>query len=174
MHETVRPSGTVADDRSSKGVLWRAPSPFQNRMRDTARKRELTQNAYLTTGALFNELLLAQKPEGAPENVIRLVDAMNHTVAAGGDDMIVMDACRDADWKPLSALLEVLRDANVVGGIREQRSPALTPNALLYAFSFTKEGAEVWSLVGPVLLTVLSCTQQHGTDRSRKAPSKKG
>jgi hypothetical protein len=172
MHASVRPSAAVADDRSSKGVLWRAPSPFQNRMRDTARKRDLTQNAYLTTGALFNELLLAHTPEGAPEHVVRLVDAMNRVVTEGGDDMIVMDACREADWKPLSAFLAIMRDANVVGGIREQRSPALNPDALLYAFTFSKEGAEVWKLVGPVLLTVLTCTERHGSRPSGKAAPK--
>jgi hypothetical protein len=154
-------SYAVVDDRSSKGVLWRAPSSLQQRVRETAKELDLTQNAYLTTAAIFGELILRRRPEGKPECVIRLVAEMNRVAADSVGDMIVMDACHEKDWHDLQPLLDVLRAANLVGGVREERRPALAPEMVLYAFSFTRDGADVWNVIGRTVLNVLQCSTHH-------------
>ena len=83
---------------------------------------------------------------------------MNRVSADPVGDMIVMDACHERDWQDLQPLLDVLRAANLVGGVREERRPTLAPEMVIYAFSFTREGADVWNVIGPTVLAVLQCS----------------
>ncbi len=157
MNVADRPTGASSDDRSSKGVLWRAPLLLQNRIRNSAKSREITQNAYLTTAAIFGELVLFRKPDGRPENAIRLVAEMNRVAGEGGE-LIVMDAVHERDWADTRPLLDLLRDSDVISGLREERRPELAPEMVLYAFSFTRDGSEVWNTVGEAVLDLLKCS----------------
>ena len=153
----------AAGDRTSKGVFWRAPSPFQRRFRDSAKDLHISQNAYLTTAAIFGELVLKRRPEGKPENLLRLVEMMN--AAVRNQDHLVMDACHESDWVDLEGFIGVLQDANVVGGLRIETRGDFAEGMILYAFALTRDGTDVWKRVGNVMLAVLAAEKYGDVER---------
>ncbi len=153
------------DDRTSKGVFWRAPSQFQLRFRATAKSLDISQNALLTTAAIFGELVLLRPPEGEPENLLRLVDAMN--AATSGSDSLVMDACHRNDWKELQLFIDVLQDANVIGGVR-QETRDFAPDMILYALTLTPDGVDIWRRLAPVIRLVIAAGHEDDAKRMVK------
>lgn len=152
MHDSDRQVDGVADDRSSTGVLWRAPSSLRNRIRRSAKDLDWSQNTYLTTSAIFGELMIKRGPEGMPENVRTLFVHMNDAVARG--ERMVMDACHEKDWTTLYDVLSVLEDARLVRDVASRTPTGVDGSVVVYGFSFSREGMVVWKRVGP-LLTML-------------------
>jgi hypothetical protein len=117
----------------------------------------LSQNAYLTTAAIFGELVLTRRPEGKPRNLLRLIERMNAAVKK--NDVIVMDACPKADWADVEDFIAVLQDAKLVSGIHFEDRDEIAPNMLVYAFAITREGCDIWLRLGDVVHTVIAAEQ---------------
>ncbi|HTW84509.1 MAG TPA: hypothetical protein VMD91_10605 [Candidatus Sulfotelmatobacter sp.] len=152
MHDADRQVDRT-DDRSSTGVLWRAPSPLRNRIRNSAKALDISQNTYLTTTAIFGELMIKRGPEGMPENVRTLFVHMNEAVQRG--ERMVMDACHEDDWSTLQDVLSVLQDARLLRDVADRKPTGVDASVVVYGFSFTREGVVVWKRVGPLLTMLL-------------------
>lgn len=153
MHVADRQVDGGTDDRSSTGVLWRAPSPLRRRIRASAKDLELSQNTYLTTTAIFGELMIKRGPEGMPENVRTLFVRMNEAVERG--ERLVMDACHEKDWDTLNDVLSVLQDARLLRDVIDRKPTGVDGSVVVYGFSFSREGIAVWKRVGPLLTMLL-------------------
>jgi hypothetical protein len=153
MAEADRQVDGNTDDRSSTGVLWRAPSLLRRRIRNTARHLDISQNTYLTASAILGELMIARSPEGIPDNVRTLFVHMNEAVQRG--QRLVMDGCHVDDWTTLREVLGVLRDARLVRDVVERTPSGIDKNVMVYGFGFTKEGIVVWQHVGPLVTLFL-------------------
>lgn len=154
MHLNGREDRPHADDRTSKGVFWRAPSQFQERFRATARSLDISQNAHLTTAAIFGELVLVKQREGEPKNLLRFVDAMT-AVACSGKEPLVMDAIHRKDWNDIKSFIDVLQDANVIGSVRHE-TREFAPDMILYALTLTTEGVDIWMRLAHVIRIVIA------------------
>jgi len=160
------------DGEASRGVLWRAPTTLRNRIRQSAKSLDISQNAYITTTAIFGELMIARTVD-IPDNVRRLFVHMNESVADGS--RLVMDACYEEDWEAVYEALVVLSDANLLKDIIKRR-PVIERRAVdrgsdraaervpetkvvVFGFTFTREGMQVWKLIGPLIVNLLEAVR---------------
>jgi hypothetical protein len=133
---------------------------------------DISQNALLTTAAIFGELVLKRPKDGKPQNLLRLIDGMN--TATKGRDGLVMDACHREDWRDLKSFIDVLQDANVIGDVRTE-TREFAPDMTLYALTLTPDGMDIWKRLGATMRVVVAAGFEEDAAglvrRSRRARS---
>jgi|GEM_PF-3267781 len=146
-----------AGQTGSRSVLWRSPAGLQRRVRENAKELDLSQNAFITSSMLFSELVLIHRgAAGLPLNVLRVVLEMNAAVKTNDT---VLAACHTDDWNDVQRFIAVLRDAELVAGLRT-RQDDLAPHTVLFSFRFTPDGEGAWKIIGPRLADLIACIQR--------------
>jgi hypothetical protein len=155
---------TVAE--RTRGVLWRSSANFQRRIRESAREAELSQNAYITSAMILSSIVVFGHREvvGPPANLLRLIANMNASVSK---DENVLGACHRSDWSDVRWLIGLLSDAELIEGFKALDDAA--PETQVYSFRFTREGRDVWRVVGKRISSFLI-----GSASVEKQPTKPG
>ena len=150
----------VADNGTerSRSILWRSPAGLKRRMQEGAKERDISQNVYITSSMLISTLIIFghREVEGMPDNIASLVSFMNRSLKSGQN---ILGTVRREDWDDVRWFIDLLADSEIIDG-RVELEDGLSGDSIVYSFSFTKDGREVWRAIGERLTAFLRCVAQ--------------